>query len=108
MSSCHLLKRAFILPILAAFSEAVTLGDLKTVLRAGGKVKDQLTAHPTIEGPWLVGDEFGFTRALTSYHQVLDEHSLDVRFLSPGDLLFDLVHRRTSGPIAATDDESSG
>ena len=108
INSCPFLKRALILPILAAFAEAVTLGDLKTVLRADDKVKEQITAHPAIEGAWLVSDEFGFTRAVTFDHQVLDEYSPDVRLLSPDDPLFDLVLRRASSPIAATDDGSSG
>ena len=87
-----------------AFPDAVTLADIEAVLLADPKVKGQLTAHPDIRGVWQVSDEVGFTRALTFDRGVLDDHSPDVRLLSPGDPLFDLVVRRASATGAATPD----
>jgi hypothetical protein len=81
-----------------AFPDALTLADIEAVLLADPKVQDQLTRHPDIDGSWLVTDAVGFTRAATFDRDVLNEHSPDVRLLSPGDPLFDLVIRRASSP----------
>lgn len=87
-----------------AFPDAVTLADLETILLSDPKVTAQLGAHPDIAGAWQVSDETGFTRAVTFDRGVLDDHSPDVRLLSPGDPLFDLVVRRASNPTVVTDD----
>jgi hypothetical protein len=81
-----------------AFPDAVTLTDIEAVLLGDPSVKDQFTTHPNIEGVWHVSDEVGFTRAVTFDRHILDDHSPDVRLLSPGDPLFDLVVRRASAP----------
>lgn len=79
-----------------AFPDAITLAEIEAVLLANPKVVEQLSAHPTIEGVWEVSDDVGFSRAVTFDRAVLDEHSPDVRLLSPGDPLFDVVVRRAS------------
>jgi hypothetical protein len=56
---------------------------------------------------WQLSDEVGFTRAVTFDRAVLDEHSPDVRLLSPGDPLFDLVVRRASAPAVGANDVRS-
>jgi hypothetical protein len=90
-----------------AFPDAVTLAEIEAVLLADPKVTEQLTAHPHINGVWQLSDEVGFTRAVTFDRAVLDEHSPDVRLLSPGDPLFDLVVRRASAPAVGANDVRS-
>lgn len=82
--------------VVDAFPDAVTLADIEAVLLATPAVRAQLSNHPDIEGAWLLTDDLGLTRAVTFDRDVLDEHSPDVRLLSPGDPLFDLVVRRAS------------
>lgn len=84
------------------FGGAVTLEELAEVLLNVPEVRSQLEPHPTVEGAWLLKDDIGFTRSVTLERAVLAELSPDVRLLSPGDPLFDLVIASASAASDAT------
>ena len=75
-------------------SPVVTLEDVQRILLDSPATREQLFEHPMIDGAWLVEDESGNKMAVTFDRTVLDENSPEVRLLSYGDPLFDLVLMR--------------
>jgi hypothetical protein len=81
-------------PAAGSLSPAVTLEDVKQVLLGIPATREQLYEHPMIDKAWLVEDTGGNRVAVTFDRAVLDENSPEVRLLSYGDPLFDLVLNR--------------
>jgi superfamily II DNA or RNA helicase len=81
-------------PSAGALSPEVTLEDVERILLDSPATREQLYEHPMIDGAWLVEDEVGNKLAVTFDRSVLDGNSPEVRLLSFGDPLFDLVLKR--------------
>ena len=81
-------------PAAGILSPVVTLEDVQRILLDSPATREQLSEHPMIDGAWLVEDESGNKIAVTFDRIVLDENSPEVRLLSYGDPLFDLVLMR--------------
>lgn len=81
-------------PHAGAISPEVALEDVERILLDSPATRAQLYEHPIIGGAWLVEDEGGNKVAVTFDRSVLDENSPEVRLLSFGDPLFDLVLKR--------------
>jgi hypothetical protein len=81
-------------PAAGILSPVVTLEDVQRILLDSPATREQLSEHPMIDGAWLVEDESGNKIAGTFDRIVLDENSPEVRLLSYGDPLFDLVLMR--------------
>lgn len=76
------------------FHPAANLADIDDVLRAVPATSEQLWKHPDIVGAWLVQDDQSNKVAVTFDREVLARYSPEVRLLTYGDPLFDLVMRR--------------
>ncbi|MGH9087158.1 MAG: helicase-related protein [Acidimicrobiales bacterium] len=89
-------------PAGGTISPLVTLQDVERVLLGSPATRSQLREHPSLAGTWLVDDEAGRPVAVTFDRQVLAEGAPEVRLLSYGDPLFELVlHRAGVRPEGA-------
>jgi superfamily II DNA or RNA helicase len=80
---------------------AATLTDIEETLLAVPTTRDQLWKHPDIEGAWFVQDEQSNKIAVTFSREVLAAYSPEIRLLTFGDPLFDLMLSRAGvQPVA--------
>jgi hypothetical protein len=88
-------------PNAAKFVPVATLEDIEKTLLAVPSTLEQFIEHPEIERAWMVEDEMGNKVPVTFDRGVLAENSPDIRLLTFGEPLFDLVlHRAGVGPGA--------
>lgn len=85
----------------ADWGDALTLDELSATLLDVPRTARQLVRHPEWSGVFLLDDAGGRPVAVTFDREVLNERSPDVRLLSYGDPLFDLVLER-AGVDAST------
>ncbi len=75
-------------------SPVIALADIERIILEVPATRCQLSEHPSIERAYLVEDEHANTVAVTFDRRVLAENSPEIRLLTYGDPLFNLVLRR--------------
>ena len=78
-------------PKASKFVPAATLENIEETFLAVPSTQEQLIEHPEVERAWMVEDETGNKVPVTFDRGVLAENSPDIRLLTFGDPLFDLV-----------------
>ncbi|MDA8039859.1 MAG: hypothetical protein M0Z69_12020, partial [Actinomycetota bacterium] len=73
---------------------AIDLAGVEETLLAVAATREQLYEHPLIEGAFLVEDDGGNKVAVTFNRRVVEENAPEMRLLTFGEPLFDLVLRR--------------
>ena len=82
-------------PKASAFMPAINLEGVRDIILDTPSSREQLVEHPSIAGAWIIQDEFGMHIPVTFDRDVLADNSPDVRLLTFGDPLFDLLLRRS-------------
>ncbi|MDA8040456.1 MAG: hypothetical protein M0Z69_15165, partial [Actinomycetota bacterium] len=73
---------------------AIDLGGIEETLLAVAGTREQLHEHPLIEDAFLIEDDGGNKVAVTFSRRVVEENAPEMRLLTFGEPLFDLVLRR--------------
>ena len=96
-------------PKASNFMPVIDLEEVRDTILAIPSSREQLVEHPSIAGTWIIQDELGLEFPVTFDRDVLADNSPDVRLLTFGDPLFDLLLLRSgvTGKHRSSDSKTS-